>query len=109
MSQVFIPPIKCQGIKTKLVPWILEQVSFGEGQCWIEPFMGSGAVGFNLRPHKAIFGDKNPHLINFYHAIQAREITPAKARSFLESEGERLRARGQIYFRAVRERFNREA
>ena len=86
MNKVFVPPIKCQGIKTKLVDWILEQVSFAENGCWFEPFMGSGVIGFNLRPTKAVFADKNPHLINFYRAIQSGEITPAKAKTFLETK-----------------------
>lgn len=108
MSKVFVPPIKCQGIKTKLVDWILEQVSLDDDACWIEPFMGSGVVGFNLRPKNAIFADKNPHLINFYRAIQLGEITPGKAKAFLEIEGEKLSEDGQPYFNAVRARFNQK-
>ena len=106
MNKVFVPPIKCQGIKTKLAHWILEQVSLSEDGCWFEPFMGSGVVGFNLRPPQAIFADKNPHLINFYRAIQSGEITAAKAKTFLETEGEKLSRNGQPYFNAVRARFN---
>ena len=103
-----VPPIKCQGIKTKLVPWILEHVGLNEDGRWIEPFMGSGVVGFNLRPRNAIFADKNPHLIKFYQAIQSGKITPAKAKVFLEAEGEKLSEDGQRYFNAVRARFNAE-
>lgn len=108
MSKVFVPPIKCQGIKTKLVEWILEQVSLDENSRWIEPFMGSGVVGFNLRPKNAVFADKNPHLINFYRAVQSGEITSAKARAFLEAEGAKLSKEGQPYFNAVRARFNQK-
>lgn len=108
MNKVFVPPIKCQGIKTKLVPWILGCANLPENGRWIEPFMGSGVVGFNLRPKAAIFSDKNPHLINFYRAIQSGEITPAKARVFLEEEGEKLSGGGQARFNEVRERFNKK-
>jgi DNA adenine methylase len=108
MSKVFVPPIKCQGIKTKLVNWILEQVNLGEDGCWIEPFMGSGVVGFNLRPPNAVFADKNPHLINFYQAIQSGEITAVRAKAFLEDEGKKLSQGGQVYFNAVRTRFNQK-
>jgi DNA adenine methylase len=108
MSKVFVPPIKCQGIKTKLVNWILEQVSLSKNGCWIEPFMGSGVVGFNLRPPTAIFADKNPHLVNFYQAIQSGEITAVKATAFLEAEGEKLSRDGQAYYNAVRTRFNQK-
>jgi DNA adenine methylase len=108
MNPIAVPPIKCQGIKTELVKWILEQVSLSEDGCWIEPFMGSGVVGFNLRPKNAVFADKNPHLINFYRAIQSGDITSAKARAFLEAEGEKLSKDGQSYFNAVRARFNQK-
>jgi DNA adenine methylase len=107
MSKVFVPPIKCQGIKTKLVPWILDQVSLSEKGRWIEPFMGSGVVGFNVRSRHALFADTNPHLINFYRAILSGEITAMKARAFLEEEGGKLSKDGQARFNEVRERFNR--
>ena len=104
--KIFVPPIKCQGIKTKLVSWIQENVTDIKYGKWIEPFMGSGVVGFNVRPNKAIFADKNPHLINFYNAIKEGNITPAKAKVFLETEGEKLAKSGQNYYNEVRQRFN---
>jgi DNA adenine methylase len=103
-----VPPIKCQGIKTKLVPWIRAIVPPEFKGCWIEPFMGSGVVAFNIRPRKAILADSNPHLIRFYQAILEGEITSSIARRFLRSEGdELLRTEGEHYY-AVRERFNRQ-
>lgn len=51
---IMVPPIKCQGIKTKLVEWIKSNISSYDG-IWYEPFMGSGVVGFNIRPKKAVF------------------------------------------------------
>jgi DNA adenine methylase len=62
MSKIFIPPIKCQGIKTKLVPTIKHIAETVNYDRWIEPFFGSGVVGFNIRPKIAIFADSNPHL-----------------------------------------------
>ena len=43
-SAVIVPPIKCQGIKTKLVPFIAANVAWDAGRRWIEPFLGSGVV-----------------------------------------------------------------
>lgn len=103
-----IPPIKCQGIKSKLVTWIKAIVPSDFNGRWIEPFMGSGVVAFNVRPRKALLADSNPHLINFYQAIAEGKITAAITRSFLEREGEKLlQSNGEHYY-AVRERFNQK-
>lgn len=107
-SRVKTPPIKCQGIKTKLVPFILSTIRWDSRGRWIEPFLGSGVVAFNLAPRQAILADANPHIINFYRAIQAGEITPARVRSYLSAEGERLAREGENYYYQVRARFNRE-
>lgn len=104
--RTIVPPIKCQGIKTKLVPWIRAVVPDDFEGRWIEPFMGSGVVAFNLRPKRALLADSNPHLIRFYQAIADGTITPSRARQFLEKEGEKLlRSNGQSFYE-VRERFN---
>ena len=106
-SRIIIPPIKCQGIKTKLVPWIKTIIPSDFNGRWIEPFMGSGVVAFNLHPQQALLADSNPHLIHFYQAIATGEITPSKTRKFLEKEGaELLRTEGE-HFYIVRDRFNR--
>lgn len=101
-----IPPIKCQGIKSKLVPWIQETLRWNERGRWIEPFMGSGVVGFNIVPYRALFCDSNPHLINFYSAINSGKIKPGLVREFLVVEGKKLAAHGESYYYEVRSRFN---
>ncbi|WP_456464489.1 DNA adenine methylase [Persephonella sp.] len=105
--KIHVPPIKTQGIKTKLVEWIINQINFEIKGKWIEPFMGSGVVGFNLKPKRAIFADINPFLINFYNAIKNKEITHYKVKIFLESEGEKLRKKGEEYYYEIRNRFNK--
>jgi DNA adenine methylase len=107
IHRVLVPPIKCQGIKTKLVPWIKAIIPADFDGRWIEPFMGSGVVAFNVRPRKALLADSNPHLINFYQAVAKGEITAVITRRFFEREGEELlRSKGKYYY-SVRERFNR--
>ena len=106
--KIFIPPLKCQGIKSKIVPMILENARVPLSGKWIEPFMGSGVVGFNARPFEADFCDINPHIINFYRGIQSLEITATVVRAFLEREGRLLRENGEAYYYKVRERFNKE-
>jgi len=105
--KIFVPPIKCQGIKTRLARWIKDHAELnGQGR-WLEPFTGSGVVGFNVRPHRALFCDSNPHIINFYNAIKEGHITESTARTFLEKEGALLSQKGEAHFYEVRRRFNK--
>ncbi len=106
--RIVVPPIKSQGIKTKLVPWIQSLTPAVRGQ-WIEPFLGTGVVAFNSGFKKAILGDVNPHIIRFYQAVKDREITPNLVREYLEREGRQLEQspeNGYSHFREVRDRFN---
>jgi DNA adenine methylase len=52
--KVGVPPIKSQGIKTKLVPWIQSILPSDFSDTWIEPFGGTGAVAFNVAPRRAV-------------------------------------------------------
>jgi DNA adenine methylase len=109
-KKIAIPPIKSQGIKTKLVPWIMELAPKTNGK-WIEPFLGTGVVAFNSGYKQVILNDANPHIINFYKSIQQKEITAPLIRQYLKKEGELLREadeNGYEHYRKVRERFNKE-
>jgi DNA adenine methylase len=101
-----VPPIKSQGIKTKLVEWIEATISDVKFERWVEPFMGTGVVAFNVRPGKALLCDSNPHLINFYQAIQDKKISGALVKHHLTIEGKKLLASDGKYFYDVRKRFN---
>ena len=106
-NKIFVPPIKSQGIKTKLVEWITKNVKEIEFDRWVEPFMGTGVVAFNARSKKALLCDSNPHLINFYKAIQNKEITSRLARKYLNEEGQKLlETKGEHYY-TVRDKFNK--
>jgi len=102
-----VPPLKCQGIKTKLAEWIKDHSALENDGTWFEPFMGSGVVGFNVRPHRAVFADINPHMVNFYNAIKDGKITAGIAKEFLEHEGETLQKQGESHYYEIRERFNK--
>lgn len=113
--RVIVPPIKSQGIKTKLVPWINDLILRSgidvQNASWIEPFFGTGVVGFNSPVGgDRIVGDTNPHIINFYNGILNGEITPRNMRAYLEHESQLLEVAdedGYAYYREVKERFNR--
>lgn len=104
--KVFIPPIKSQGIKSKLVEWISSNVNNSSYERWVEPFMGTGVVAFNVRPKKALMCDSNPHLINFYNAIKNKQITGAIVKRHLTDEGKKLLETNGNYYYEVRSRFN---
>lgn len=103
---VIVPPIKSQGIKTKLVTWIGETSNHSSYSRWVEPFMGTGVVAFNIQPKTALLCDSNPHLINFYQSIQKEIITAENAQKYLSEEGERLLKSDGDYYYKIRERFN---
>lgn len=105
-NKIHIPPLKIQGIKTKLLPVIKENIIINDNTLWVEPFMGSGVVGFNLAPKKAIFGDTNPYIIQFYNDIKSGKITSEIVRSFLEKEGIELQLFDDKHYYKVRDRFN---
>jgi DNA adenine methylase len=105
--RVNVPPIKSQGIKTKLVPWIKSFVPHGFDGDWVEPFMGTGAVAFNIAPANAVLCDRNPHLVSFYSSIVTGEITSAIVRVNLQEEGRRLLEQGEDHYYEVRDRFNK--
>src|SRR5665213_3012944 len=101
-----VPPLKCQGIKTKLVGEISALAQTSGFQRWVEPFCGSCVVALNVQPKKALLSDSNIHIIRLYQEIQNGNLTPAIAKSFLAEEGNKLRTEGEAYYYAVRERFN---
>lgn len=111
ISRVKVPPLKIQGIKTKLVPFIAESIKWDGRGIYFEPFMGSGVVGFNLKPDRAIFSDTNPYIIQFYNDIKEKKITSSIVRDYLESEAPKLSetpADKNSYYYIVRDRFNKE-
>lgn len=105
--RINVPPIKSQGIKTKLVPWVKSLIPRDFDGVWVEPFMGTGAVAFNLAPARAILCDTNPHLVDFYSSLARGTISSAAARSYLMAEGKLLLERGEDHYYAIRDRFNK--
>lgn len=109
--RIIVPPIKSQGIKTKLVPWIRSLTPHYDGR-WIEPFFGTGVVAFNSGCKSAIVSDINPHLIRFYRDIKEGKIGPAIVREYLEKEGSLLRragGNGYDHFNLIKNRFNEKS
>src|SRR5437868_13172755 len=63
------PFLKWVGGKTQLLPDLLSYVPT-RFNTYIEPFVGGGALFFELQPAKAILADSNPELINCYTVVR---------------------------------------
>lgn len=63
------PIIKWAGGKEKELPYIKENLPSNIKR-YIEPFIGGGAVYFNLNVKKSIINDKSEELINLYRCIK---------------------------------------
>lgn len=101
-----VPPVKCQGIKTKLVPFIAHNIKWNGKGRWIEPFLGSGVVVFNIRPKRALLADTNKHIIRLYQDIKSGKITDLTVRDYLTEKGALLLRNGEDFYYQVREEFN---
>ncbi len=104
--KILIPPIKCQGIKSRRSNAVEDCLHWNQTGTWYEPFMGSGVVGFNVAPNRAVFCDTNPHIISFYNGINDGSIDASGVRTHLEIEGVKLSRLGADYYYEVRQRFN---
>jgi len=106
IQKVVMPPIKYHGGKTKLIKFILSNISWNGKGRWIEPFLGSGVVLLNVQPERALANDINPHIIRLYQKLYDGDLSPEEVRSYLLSEGRKLSSYGEEYYYLVRERFN---
>lgn len=106
--KVKVTPIKTQGKKTKQVQKISQEFDMIKNNVdiYIEPFVGSGAVGFNIAGENAIFSDRNPNLIDFYNAIKNKKIDKESVRAYLELESEKLKKLDVVHYNKIRKRYN---
>jgi DNA adenine methylase len=65
-----VPPLKCQGIKTKLVGEIGKLSENRDFTRWVEPFCGSCVVALNLQPKAALLCDSNVHIIRLFKTFK---------------------------------------
>ena len=63
------PLVKYRGGKSKEIPHLIKHLPKFNGR-YIEPFLGGGALYFNLEPKKAIINDINSKLMAFYTSIK---------------------------------------
>lgn len=71
INKLVSPFIKWVGGKRQLMPSIVEHLPKNiKDYKYVEPFIGGGAVFFNLQPKDAIINDYNEELINVYITIR---------------------------------------
>ena len=63
------PFVKWVGGKRSLMPQLLEHIPTNFNT-YYEPFIGGGALFFEIAPNKAIIGDLNKELINTYNCLK---------------------------------------
>lgn len=64
------PILKWVGGKRQLLSEIVPMINVKPGSTYVEPFLGGGAVLFDLQPKKAIVNDYNDELINVYVTVR---------------------------------------
>jgi DNA adenine methylase len=91
--------LKWAGGKRSLVQAIVSTFPPGyEGRAYHEPFLGGGAVFFEVKPQRGTVNDVNPRLVNFYNVV--RDSPDA-----LIEEASRHPYEKETYYR-LRDRFN---
>lgn len=103
------PILKWVGGKRGLLPELRKHVGgLDRATGYFEPFLGGGALFFDLAPFVTTISDTNPHLINLY--IQVRDDVAALVRVLTDLQAERA-ARGddRVFFLQVRQAFNLRA
>ena len=80
------PFVKWAGGKRQLLPQIKERMPEKYGS-YFEPFVGGGALTFELLPEKALINDINKALINAYKQICSSPEAFLRAVKKLDAEG----------------------
>ena len=108
MSNSNIAPfVKWAGGKRQLIPQIKERMPEKYNN-YYEPFVGGGAITFELLPANALINDINKALINAYKQICNAPESFLKAVSKLDTEmlGKRTEVLGKEYYYSLREHYN---
>ena len=93
------PILKWVGGKRQLIKEILGVFPRDyRSRTYHEPFVGSGAVFFNVKPRKGSINDINPRLINFYKVVRDNPTE-------LIEEGQKYQYEKKTYYK-LRRRFN---
>lgn len=96
ISKLVTPVVKWVGGKRQIINEIVKYVPKNYST-YYEPFLGGGAVLFELQPKTAVVNDINTELINLY------EVIKNNVDELIESLREHERKNGEVYFYGIRE------
>lgn len=96
------PFVKWAGGKRQLLPQITDRMSIKYNR-YFEPFVGGGAVLFELLPKNAIINDINKSLINAYRQICN---VPDEFLNSVRNLDAKMWEDGKSYYYTLRERYN---
>lgn len=103
MSSFNISPfVKWAGGKRQLLEEINKRMPKNYNR-YFEPFVGGGAVLFNLQPKDAIINDINSSLINAYRQVKKSPIELIKAIEELDNS---IPEDGKAYYYEIRQKYN---
>lgn len=96
------PFVKWAGGKRQLLDKISERMPQTYNK-YFEPFVGGGAVLFELQPEKAVINDINASLINTYRTI---EKYPHEFIEYVQKLDSEMWENGKEYYYSIREQYN---
>lgn len=105
--QNLAPFVKWVGGKRQLLPELTGRMP-SEFGTYFEPFLGGGAMLFELKPKRAVVNDLNPQLINCYHQLKEHPLQFLEALKTLQNTyntGCDSNVQNSIYL-SVRDDFN---
>lgn len=96
------PFVKWVGGKRQFLSIIEERMPV-KFETYYEPFVGGGALFFDLLPSKAVLNDKNSELMNAYKVVRD---DPIGVIDYLEVYDKEIKTGGKDYYYKVRQIFN---
>lgn len=105
MMTVIKSPLKYQGSKLKLIPWIKETIQLNDNETWVEPFMGSGVVGINMNQPKTVMCDINEHVVQLFNDISQKQNIYLIKDALIE-DSIKLKEQGEEFYYQQRRNFN---
>jgi len=106
-KEIIRSPLKYQGSKLKLVPWIQEVAKFNPyEEVWLEPFLGSGVVALNMNAKRAFVSDINTHVLDLFRMMKDNSYFIDGMKATMKTHHEMLNRYGEEYYYQMRVNFN---